>query len=175
MNGAGAREPKMAWGAVMGLHRGVLGGLAMVGWFLLASSLLRQPTWTVPNLLATLVNQEVVLRRGFGWGSVVGVALAICGAGVVGAAFGVVTAPLRSRRRLLLLGLVTGVLTYWATNALVFRRLGAVAWVYVSPRTLLVAHLLMGAVLGWRGREAGESVPSRVEVSPDRDEADRFG
>jgi hypothetical protein len=103
------------------------------------------------------------------------VALAICGAGVVGAAFGVVTAPVRGRRRLLLLGLVTGVLTYWATNALVFRRLGALAWVYVSPRTLLVAHLLMGAVLGWRGREASESVPSRVEVSPDRDEADRFG
>jgi hypothetical protein len=164
---ANGRGLALAWGAVAGLHRGVLGGLLMVGWFLLVSSLLRQPTWTVPNLLATLLNQETILRRGFGWSSLVGVALTLFVTGLIGAAFGLVTGMVRSRRRLLLLGILAGLATYWITNALVFRKLGAVAWIYASPRTLLVAHLLFGVVLGSQSPQPRHADRIEPETAPE--------
>ncbi|MGB9606674.1 MAG: hypothetical protein ACP5U2_03755 [Bryobacteraceae bacterium] len=137
------------WALVGGVHRGVLGGLAMMGWFLLASSLLRHPAWTVPNLLSTLLDRELVLRRGFGWPSVVGLALVVLLGGLAGGAFGLLTKPVQSRRRVLLLGILVGLASYYVTNTFLYRRFGAVAWIYASPRVLLVAHLLFGAMLGW--------------------------
>jgi len=164
---ADAARPTRAWSALAGLHRGVLGGLVMVGWFLLVSSLLRQPTWTVPNLLATLINQDALLRRGFGWTSLVGVALTVFVTGLIGAAFGLLTGTVRSRLRLLLLGILAGLVTYWITGALVFRRLGAVAWIYASPRTLLVAHLLFGAVLGSQSPQPRHADRIEPETPPE--------
>jgi hypothetical protein len=153
INDGNCRWAGLLWALLGGVHRGVLGGLAMIGWFLLASSLLRQPAWTVLNLLSTLLDRELVLRRGFGWPSVVGLALIVLLGGLAGGAFGLLTRPVQSRRRLLLLGILAGLAAFYATNSFLYRRFGAVAWIYASPRVLLVAHLLFGTVLGWPGVE----------------------
>lgn len=154
------------WRGLTGIQTGVLGGLAMLGWFLLASALLRQPVWTVPSLLGALLGQDPTLRRGFSQGSLTGAALVVFLAGVVGGLFALATSGIRSRRRMMLLGILAGLLGFYFSNALVFRKLGAVAWAYSSPRSLLVAHLLFGVVLGCHppapeggGPAAGE--PSR--------------
>ncbi len=143
-----SRDCGVLWCALTGIRTGVLGGLAMLAWFLLASALLRQPPWTIPNLLGTLVSEDLVLRRGFGQSSLVGLAALIVAAGLIGALFALATIRVHSRRRIFLLGMAVGLLAFYASNLLVFRRLGAVAWVYSSPRTLLVAHLLYGLALG---------------------------
>lgn len=145
-----ALSPAWLWGALIGIQSGVVGGLSMLAWFLLASSLLRQPLWTMPNLIGALLSEDVLVRRGFGWNALVGVAVLLVWTGLLGALFGLATHQVHSRRRLLLLGLLSGVMTFYVSNAVVFRKLGAVAWVYSSPRSLLVAHLLLGVALGLR-------------------------
>lgn len=144
----------LLWRSLTGIQRGVLGGLAMLAWFLLASALLRQSPWAVPNLLGMLVDESAPFQRGFGRTAVIGLALVVFLAGVVGAMFALATRRVNSRLRLLLLGILVGVLGFYLSNAVVFRKLGAVAWVYSSPRSLLVAHLLFGAVLGSQPADA---------------------
>ncbi|MCS7314006.1 MAG: hypothetical protein RMI94_02400 [Bryobacterales bacterium] len=170
MSRAAQRATELSWVALGGVHGGVLAGLGMVGWFLLSSSLLQQPTWTVPNLIAALVNGDAVLRRGFGSGSLVGLALVLVAAGTLGAAFALLTWRVSHRRRLLL-GILVGLAAYYATQALMFRKLGAVAWVYASPRSLLVAHLLWGALLGWQARAPVPKVPGGAVSSSSDGEA----
>ncbi len=159
MSEAGERRRELMWKALSGVHAGVLGALAMLGWFLTSSSLLRQPPWTVPNLLGALIKDDGVLRRGFGSPSLVGLATVVFFAGVVGAAFALLTWRISGRRRLLL-GVLLGLVLFYVSHTLLFRKLGAVAWVYASPRSLLVAHLIWGAVLGWQAR------PRTAETRP---------
>lgn len=158
MSEGGQRGRELAWAVVSGVHAGVLGGLAMIGWFLVSSSLLRQPPWTVPNLLGALINGDGVLRRGFGSPSLAGLALVLFLAGSAGAAFAVLTWRLSGRRRLLL-GILVGLAAYYVSHTLLFRKLGAVAWVYASPRLLLVGHLLWGLVVGWKARMSDADGP----------------
>ncbi len=131
-----------------GVEAGVIAGLAMLGWVFLGSTLLDQSVWTVPNLLGSIVNGDGVLRRGFGWAALSGLALHFFTSGVVGILFGLIVAGVRSRRRAVLLGIITGLIWFYFSNALVWRKLGALAWIYLSPRSLLVAHIIFGAVLG---------------------------
>jgi len=155
------------WRGLTGIQTGVLGGLAMLGWFLLASALLKQPLWTVPSLLGALLGRDPILRRGFSQDFLTGAALVVFAAGVAGGLFALATRGIRSRRRIMLLGILAGLLGFYFSNALVFRRLGAVAWAYSSPRSLLVAHLLFGVVLGCHppAREA----PGRAASGPSQE------
>jgi len=146
------------WRGLAGIQRGVLAGLAMLAWFSLASALLRQSLWVAPNLFGMLVDENAPFQQGFGRTALAGLALVVFVGGLVGALFALATSAVRSRRRLLLMGILVGVVGFYFSNAVVFRKLGAVAWVYSSPRSLLVAHLLFGIVLG--------SQPARPEASP---------
>lgn len=145
----------LLWHGLAGIQRGVLAGLAMLAWFLLASALLRQSLWAVPNLLGMLVDESAPFRQGFGSTALTGVALVVFLAGLVGAAFALATRGVHSRRRMLLLGVLVGVVGFYFSNAVFFRKLGAVAWVYSSPRSLLAAHLIFGLVLGSQPAAAG--------------------
>lgn len=158
MSPAEKRGGELVWVALGGLHAGVLGGLTMAGWFLVSSSLLRQPPWTVPNLVGALINGDAVLRRGFGSASLAGLATLLVLAGMLGAMFALLTRRL-SRRRRVLLGILFGLAAYYGSQTFLFRKLGAVAWIYASPRSLLVAHLLWGLILGWQARLVEAKAP----------------
>ncbi len=131
-----------------GVETGVLGGVAMLAWFFLSSTLLHHSIWIVPNLLGGVLHQEAVLRRGFSLVTVSGLSLHLFAAGTVGIVFAVLAGGIRSRRRIMLLGVIAGLVWFYFSNALVWRKLGALAWVYSSPRMLLVGHLIFGVVLG---------------------------
>lgn len=165
-----SRPAGVLWRALLGIRTGVLGAGAMLAWFFSASALLGHPVWTIPNLLGTLINHEAVLRRGFGMSSVHGVALMVFCGGLVGALFSLAFGGLRSRLRVVLLGVIVGLIGWWVSNALAWRKLGALAFVYSSPRTLLVAHLIFGAVLGSLPLEsAGPLAPPQEAVPPAQD------
>jgi len=142
------RAVRLSFCILAGVEAGVLGGLAMLGWFLLSSALLHHSVWTIPNLLGSVLDDGEMLRSGFSGVTVSGLSLHFFVAGVVGILFGLVAAGIRSRRRVMFLGIITGLIWFYLSNAFIWRKLGALVWVYSSPRTLLVGHLVFGIVLG---------------------------
>jgi hypothetical protein len=126
----------------------MLAGIAMLAWFALASSLARRSPWSLPNLLTTVVFDRPGLRSGFGWPAVVGLALHLFVAGLIGAVFGIVAGSARSRLRVALLGLLAGLAWYYFSQALLWNRLGVLSALYASPLWLMIGHLVYGAVLG---------------------------
>jgi hypothetical protein len=133
--------------ALAGIETGVMAGLAMLGWLLASSALDRHPVWIIPNLLGSVFYGRDVLRRSFSWVTVDGLALHFFVSGLIGFVFGIATGSSRSRLRVALLGILTGLLWYYFSEALFWRRLGILAGVYSPPRSLLLAHLIFGFVL----------------------------
>ncbi|MEK7405866.1 MAG: hypothetical protein AAB225_12220 [Acidobacteriota bacterium] len=133
---------------LVGIEAGVLGGLATVGWLLLSSALLHHSAWTVPNLLGSLLDQNAGPRAGFGAATLAGLALQLFSTGVAGLLFSLLAGGIRSRRRVMILGVLVGLVWFYFFQAVAFRKLGALAWVYTPPRLLLAGHVIFGLVLG---------------------------
>ncbi len=142
------RIPSFALRMLAGVQTGVLGGFGMLGTLALASTLERHPVWTVPNLLGSFFYGRSALRRSFGPAAVAGLALHLLTAGVIGIVFGMLVGELRNRLRVWLLGILTGLIWYYFSQALLWRELGALSALYSSPRWLLLAHLVYGFFLG---------------------------
>ncbi len=132
--------------ALAGIETGIFGGLAMLGWLAASSALDGQSIWIIPNLVGSVFGRDV-LRRSFSWVTVDGLALHFFLSGLIGFVFGMVTGSSRSRLRVALLGILTGLLWYYFSEALFWRRLGILARIYGPPRSLLLAHLIFGFVL----------------------------
>ncbi len=133
--------------ALAGIETGVIAGLAMLGWLLASSALDRHSIWTIPNLLGSVFYDRDVLRHSFSWVTMDGLALHFFVSGLIGLVFGIATGSSRSRLRVVLLGILTGLLWYYFSEALFWRRLGILARIFGSPRSLLLAHLIFGFVL----------------------------
>ncbi len=141
--------------ALAGIEAGVLGGAAMFGWLAVSSLVDLRSIWTAPNLLGSTLSGQPALERGFGWTAVLGLGLHFGVSGLVGMTFGLLVGNARRRVRVTLLGVLTGLVWYYFSEALFLRKLGVFAALYGPPRTLLLAHLTYGLVLGW--------FPSRLE------------
>jgi hypothetical protein len=142
--------------ALAGIETGVLGGVVMFGWLAASSALDQHSIWTLPNLLGAALNGSQVLRGGFGWTSVSGLGLLLFAAGLVGMVFGLLVADSHRRLRVTLLGAVTGLVWYYFSQVLFWRKLGVFIVLYSPPSSLLLAHLVYGLVLGW--------FPQRLQV-----------
>jgi len=135
--------------ALAGTEAGVLGGLAMFGW-LAASSLVDQRSiWTAPNVIGSTLSGQQVLERGFGWATVLGLCLHFSVSGLIGMAFGLLVGNTGRRLRVTLMGMLAGLVWYYFSQALFWRKLGVFVTLYSPPRTLLLAHMIYGLVLGW--------------------------
>jgi len=134
--------------ALAGIEAGVLGGLAMFGWLAVSSIVDLRSVWTVPNLLGSTLGGRQALVRGFGWTTVTGLGLHFSVSGLIGMAFGLLVGDTGRRLRVTLLGLLTGLVWYYFSQALFWRKLGVSVMFYSPPRTLLLAHLAYGLVLG---------------------------
>ena len=151
--------------ALAGIQTGVLGGLAMFGWLAASSALDRQPIWIVPNLLASVFYGRDVLRWSFSSITVAGLALHLFVSGLIGMFFGVLVGESRNRLRVALLGILAGLTWYYFSELLFWRKLGVLSTIYSPSRSMLLAHLVYGFVLGWyptglrsaRRRFAGEA------------------
>jgi uncharacterized membrane protein len=141
------RVSRLLLRALAGIETGVLGGFAMLAWLAASSALEGQPIWMIPNLLGSVFHNHDILRRGFSWVTVNGLALHFFVAGLIGLVFGVLTGSSRTRLRVALLAIMTGLLWYYFSETLFWRKLGLLARIYGPPRSLLLAHLIFGFVL----------------------------
>jgi len=135
--------------ALAGIEAGVLGGLAMFGWLALSSLLDFRSIWTAPNLLGSTLSGQATLQRDFGWATLLGLGLHLSVSGLIGMTFGLLVGNTARRLRVTLLGMLTGLVWFYFSQALFQRKLGAFVTLYSPPRTLLLAHLVYGLVLGW--------------------------
>lgn len=143
------RVSPLTWRALAGIEAGVLGGLAMFGWLAISSLLDLHSIWVVPNLLGSTLSGRPVLQQGFGWPAVVGLGLHLFVAGLIGMLFGLAVGDSRNRLRVTLLGVIAGLVWYYFSQILFWRKLGAFVMIYSPPRPMLLGHLLYGLVLGW--------------------------
>jgi len=135
--------------ALVGIEAGVLGGLAMFAVLAAGAALESRSIWTVPNLLGSTLSGQLVLQRGFGWVTLSGLGLHFSVAGLIGLAFGLLVGSSGRRLRVTLLGMLTGLVWYYFSQALLWSKLGVFVGLYIPPRTLVLAHLVYGLVLGW--------------------------
>ena len=158
--------------ALAGVETGVLGAASMFGWLTAASILDGRPVWAVYNLLGSVFYGQEVLRRGFNRVTLAGLALHFFAAGLIGLFFGVAMGGSASRRRVALSGILTGIVWYYFSERLFWRKLGALAMLYSPPVLLLPGYLVFGLVLAWFPRRlrglgdslSGEPVPPVTHV-----------
>lgn len=143
------RGSPLAWRALAGIETGVLGGTAMFGWLAASSLIDLRSAWVIPNLLGSALYGRPVLQQGAGWVTLSGLGLHLFVAGLIGLLFGLMVGDSRKRFRVTLLGVITGLLWYYCSQSLFWRRLGVFAMIYSPPRPILLGHVLFGLVLGW--------------------------
>jgi hypothetical protein len=143
------RVSPMPLRALAGIETGILGGSAMFGWLAISSVLDRHSAWIVPNLLGSTLSGRPVLHSSFGWTAVSGLGLHLFVAGLVGMLFGIFIGDSQNRLRVTLLGVITGLVWYYFSQILFWRKLGTLMVVYSPPRPMLLGHFLFGLVLAW--------------------------
>jgi hypothetical protein len=134
-----------------GLQAGMFGGLALLAVMLLVSVLDRRQWWNYPNLVAGYFYGARSIGAGPGWHTVSGAALQLLIAGCAGALFGVLFGGLAASRRMSLLGLAWGVLTFFASGQF-YRVFSPIVLRYMPGTAALVAHMIFGVCLSGIGR-----------------------
>lgn len=133
------------WCALAGLHAGVLSGLVALAWHLVVSAASGAgATSTVRALAAGFYRSPFADQSGWRM-FLAGAALHLVAAGLVGTLFGIATARVSSFRTRLLLGILFGVLWYYAWFPLLKP---PARYDFYSSSGLLAGHLLFGAILG---------------------------
>lgn len=130
-----------------GIETGVLGGLAMFAWLAFSSLVELRSAWVVPNFLGAVLAGAAPIERGFSWLTVSGLGLHLSVAGAVGLLFGLALADSENRLRVTLLGFLAGLLLYYGSQYLFWRKGYVLA--YLPPRPALLAWLIYGLALGF--------------------------
>src|SRR5262249_33842176 len=114
---------------VNGLEAGVIGGLAMllvlVGFFLFRGRV----WWEMPNLLGSTFYGARAFRSGVSMPTLSGVAFHLVITGMLGALFGLACGVF-ARQRLILLGIVGGVIWYYLADAVLWRQINPLVPLY---------------------------------------------
>ena len=148
-------KTSLAVRALAGLETGVLGGAVMLGWFATISVWQDQLWYAVPNLLAGVFYGELIFRSGFGFVTLTGIAIHLISGGVAGILFGVLAPEGQAPARVVLLGLVAGLLWFYFNQFVWWRRTNPLVIYYTAESSMVAAHLLFGIFLGrlsWRLR-----------------------
>ncbi len=144
-----------------GIEAGVVGGAAMLA-TLVSSSLLRgHAWWEVPNLLGSTFYGSRAFRLGASMATVSGTAFHFVMTGTVGGLFGLACGGVRQRRRLVLLGILAGVVWYYLAAAVFWNHINPLVPAYSAQPVTAFSHALFGACLGWMGQRfhAGTEEP----------------
>jgi hypothetical protein len=143
-------------GALRGLQAGVAGALTMIAFMTIVSLLQRNPWWAYPNVLATMFYGGRALEMGPGWPTIAGAAVQVFLAGIAGALFGTVFSEMTGGVRALLLGIIWGLGWFYITDWF-YRTYARLIPVYAPEVPVLMAHVLMGLVIGAAGKVRGVS------------------
>jgi len=153
-----------------GIEAGIIGGIAMFA-LLVTSSLLRHHVWwETPNLLGSTFYGIRAFRAGPGMASISGTALHLTITGIVGGLFGLACGGLdqegRSRRHLIFLGVVTGLVWYLLADAVFWKRVNPLVPLYSPKGAALLSHALYGACLGYMGNHMGNHLGTSLPPEP---------
>jgi hypothetical protein len=130
---------------------------------LVSGSLLRGHAWIeIPNLLGSTFYGSRAFRQGLGMATLSGTALHFTITGIVGGLFGLLCGKVHERRRLLLLGLLAGVVWYYLADAIFWARVNPLVPLYSPQPSTLLAHALFGACLGFMGRHMGKHMGAQL-------------
>ena len=133
--------------ALAGLETGVLGGVALLGWYALSSLAAGHAAWDVPARLGAACCGAASWPEPFGFELAAGASMHIAGAGVAGALFGVVARGVTSLRRHFLLGVVFGLAWYYTLDQILLRSAGAGAYPFLFRRPVIAGYALFGLFL----------------------------
>lgn len=149
-----SREPQRAFARLLsGIEAGVFGGIAMLG-LLISGSLLRgEPWWMPSNLLGSTFYGVRALNAGPGSATLAGSALHIFMTGSIGAGFGILSGGIQGRRRLVLLGMLAGLIWHGLADALLWKKINPLVPMYSAQPTTLFSYALFGVCLGYLGRK----------------------
>lgn len=136
-----------------GIEAGVIGGLAMLGMMVSGSLLRGHVWWEVPNLLGSTFYGSRAFRSGASLPTLSGTALHFVITGTIGGIFGLACGGIRERRRLLLLGMLAGVVWFYLADAVFWRRVNPMVPLYSPQPVTLISHALFGACLGYMGQK----------------------
>jgi hypothetical protein len=150
-----------------GLQAGCLGSLAMIGWWLLGSSLQRHSLWSIPNLLATIFYGDRAFGPGLRVSTLAGLALPFVVYSVLGVLFALAARERKGGLLLVLAGLLAGLAFNWLIFGVALEKIDPDNYLYLPLRPLLVSHLLYGVMLATypafaRRFEAPGSAPNQA-------------
>jgi hypothetical protein len=148
-------KPAPAVRALAGVETGILGGAAMLVWFALVSIWQDQFWYAVPNLLAGAIYGDFIFRAGFSTVTLAGIAIHLVSGGLVGALFGLLAPADQTPPRMVLFGLLGGVIWFYFNQYFWWRRTNPLVIYYTDEPSMIAAHLLFGVFLGrlsWRIR-----------------------
>jgi hypothetical protein len=154
--------------SALGIQAGVLGGAAMLV-LVLAGSLLRdRPWWEIPNLAGSTFYGIRAFRSGVGRVTLSGIALHFVVSGTLGVLFGLAFGSIRQRKRVILLGLVTGLLWYYFGDFLFWSRVNPWISAYAPQPLALAGHAVFGLCLGFIGQrmERPKPLPNPLFTAP---------
>jgi hypothetical protein len=128
---------------LVGIQVGTIGGLVSCAWFALSSPLIGDPWWLIPNLFASNFYSDYYVRAGAGVVTLVGTALHLLLAGVVGIVNGLLTPGGR------LFGLGVALAWYALCYFFLWKRWAPLLPIQGSQPILMTGWFLIGSTLGW--------------------------
>ena len=134
---------KSVWDVLFGLQLGIMGGVLMLAWFAVASPVIGQPWWLVPNLFASYFYASRDIYVGPGIVTLVGIALQIVSSGVVGCVSGVTSPGGR------LSGLAAALLWYLVCSLYLWKRIAPAVLSPAIQPLLWTGYFVFGSTLGW--------------------------
>jgi hypothetical protein len=160
MESGNGRKGSLQEFALAGLEAGTLATLAMLAWLGLSSMWYRRSFWSVPNLIASNFYGERALVNRFTSHTFSGLALFVVFYGLTGILFGL---AMQHRRGVALatVGVLEGIACYYLIFGWLFKHWNPLIGLYVHSRTMLLGHVLYGAMLGYYGRYLAKVAGSR--------------
>jgi hypothetical protein len=143
-----AHRNRAGYSLLAGLEAGVIAALILLGWLALASAWYRRSIWTTANIMATTFYGDAALGRGFTFRTLAGLALYLILYGTIGALFGIAVQSRGPGTRVVLIGVVVGLGSYYLFYAVLWRTLNPLITLYTHGTPTIAGHLLYGCFLG---------------------------
>jgi hypothetical protein len=150
-----------------GIEAGIVGGFTMLALLILGSLLRGRVWWEVPNVLGSTFYGSRAFRSGVSMATLSGIALHFVITGCIGGIFGLACGGIRERKRLVLVGILAGVVWYYLGLAVFWSRINPWVPVFSSQPIAIIAHALFGACLGRMGYKLEQPEPIAPSSAPD--------
>jgi hypothetical protein len=174
------RRPDAFSAALAGLQAGMLGVCWMLAWLGVTAEWERRSFWTAENLMASVFYGDRAIRAGFAAKTLSGLALYFLLYSSLGAAFAAAVADRVSRFRVVLIGVLAGLLWYYVSFGLLWKNVAPLMTLLHSPQPTALGHVIYGAVLGRYPVYLGKPAPAvasegAVEAPPEQRAVDGRG